>query len=65
MPNEAYKRRLEEWEEKERERQASMEEPPAYDPGRMRSRIPLGCTIAVLAALVFLAWLVYRYLRSL
>lgn len=63
MPNEAYKRRLEEWEEKERQRKASMETPPTYDLGQMRSRIPMGCALAMITAFMLAAWLVWRYFK--
>lgn len=63
MPNDAYQRRLAEWEKKERERKASMEGPPPYLPSQMESRVPLGCTMGIISALIFLGWLVYRYFK--
>jgi hypothetical protein len=64
MPNDAYQRRLAEWEKKERERKAAMGEPPSpYDPDQMESRVPLGCTMLVITGIMVLAYLIYRYFK--
>lgn len=63
MPNDAYQRRLADWEKKERERKAAMEGPPPYDPGQMRGRVPLGCTMPIIVAIIVLAYAFYRYLK--
>lgn len=63
MPNDAYKRRLDEWEKKEHERKAAMREPPPYESGDMEVRVPLGCMMLIVSGLIFVGWLVYRYLK--
>lgn len=64
MPNDAYQRRLAEWEKKERERKAAMGESTPYDPINMESRVPLGCTMLIISGIIFLCWLVWRYFRG-
>lgn len=63
MPNDAYQRRLAEWEKKERERKASMEGPPPYEPNHMRSRIPWGCAMFAMVSIIVLAYAFYRYFK--
>jgi hypothetical protein len=63
MPNDAYQRRLEEWQKKERERKAAMGEVPSYDPDELRSRVPLGCVMLILSGLIALGWLVWRHFK--
>ena len=63
MPNDAYRRRLEEWQKQERLRRSAMEPPPPYDPTEMRSHVPMGCVGVVILGLLAIAYLVYRYLK--
>lgn len=62
MPNEAYRRRQEEWEKKERERREAARETP-YDPRNLEVRVPLGCTLIVIMAAIAIAYLIYRYFK--
>lgn len=62
MPNEAYRRRQDEWEKKERERREAADHESPYDPIDLKSRVPLGCTLIVILAAILVACLVYRYL---
>lgn len=63
MPNDAYQKRLEEWQKKERERRAAMEGPPLYDPSQMPSRVPLGCIMLILSGLISIGWLIWRHFK--
>lgn len=44
MPNEEYKKRLEEWMKTQKEGEREPEKP--YEPGKMTVHAPLGCMIA-------------------
>jgi hypothetical protein len=63
MPNDAYQRRLREWEEKERQRRQAMGEPPPYEPEKMRVKMPWGCIFGTIGFLAGMGYLFYSYFK--
>ena len=57
MPNEGYRKRLEEWESTQRRMKEQQKAEEPYNPGKMKSRAPLGCLIAGAA---FVLWVIYE-----
>lgn len=57
MPNEGYRKRLEEWENTQRRMKEQQKEEEPYNPKKMRSHAPLGCFIA---AAIFVLCVMYK-----
>jgi hypothetical protein len=45
MPNEGYRKRLEQWEAQQREIARQKESDSGYESGAMKVRVPLGCIL--------------------
>jgi hypothetical protein len=52
MPNEGYRKRLEEWEETQKRMKEQAKEEP-YEPAKMRSRAPWGCVALAIGFAIF------------
>lgn len=52
MPNEGYRKRLEQWEAQQREIARQKESGDEYKPGAMKVRAPLGCLLLGAASCV-------------
>jgi hypothetical protein len=60
MDDEKYKK----WLDDERARRAFIERETPYEPADMESKVPLGCTLAAIAAFIVVSWIAFKLIVS-